>query len=196
MESRINRIFELLFVDPRVAGLDTILDNLRPGVAAIVLDPTRPAARQIAAALEGRRGLDAVHVIAHGAPGRVIFAAGDWSEARLAEEAGDLAAIGRALAADGELRLWSCDTGAGVAGADFVERLAQASGADVAAASSRVGAAALGGRWDLPARSRAISQPPLTAAGIALYAGVYATSQTVTSTGTTENIDVYGSFRV
>ena len=104
---------EILFLDPAVADRETILGNLRPEVEAIVLDTARPAARQIAAALDGRRGLDAVHVIAHGAPGRVSFAAGDWSAETLADEAEDLAAIGLALAADGDLRLWSCDTAAG-----------------------------------------------------------------------------------
>ena len=103
--------------------IDTILGNLRPGVEAIVLDADRPAARQIAAALEDRSGLDAVHVIAHGAPGSVKFASGDWSITTLEDEAENFAAIGRALAADGELRLWSCDTAAGAAGARFLERL-------------------------------------------------------------------------
>jgi collagen type VII alpha len=70
---------EILFVDPAVSDLETILGNLRPEVHAIMLDARWPAARQIAAALEGRSALDAVHVIAHGAPGRVNFAAGEWS---------------------------------------------------------------------------------------------------------------------
>ena len=68
---------EILFVDPSVSALGTILGNLRPGVEAIVLDSARPAARQIASALDGRRGLRSVHIMAHGAPGRVSFAAGD-----------------------------------------------------------------------------------------------------------------------
>ena len=67
---------ELLFIDPGVADRGTILCNLRPSVAAIVLDSVRPAACQIAAALRALQGLDAVHVIAHGAPGRVAGAAG------------------------------------------------------------------------------------------------------------------------
>lgn len=167
---------EILFVDPAVADLDTILGSLRPEVEPVVLDPARPAARQIATALEERRGHGSVHVIAHGAPGRVCFAAGDWSAETLAGEAEDLAAIGRALGADDELRLWSCATGAGAAGRDFVERLAQATGADVAAATGRVGAAARGGDWQLTVRSsRAAAMPPLTPSGIAAYAGVLAT---------------------
>ena len=161
---------EILFIDPRVADIETLLGHLRPEVEAILLDPVRPAARQIAAALAGRHGLDAVHVIAHGAPGRVNFTAGDWSAATLEEEAEDLAAIGRALGAGRNLSLWSCQTAAGPAGAAFIAGLARASGADIAAATGRVGAAALGGGWELTAAA----QPPLTAAGVAGYAGVMA----------------------
>ena len=88
---------EILFVDPSVSDIATILGGLRPEVEAIVLDSSRPAARQIAEALRGRRGLDAVHVIAHGAPGGVRFAAGEWSADTLAGDADDLASIGCAL---------------------------------------------------------------------------------------------------
>src|SRR5262245_53048377 len=97
---------EVLFVDPAISDLGTILGALRPGVDAIVLDSVRPPGRQIATALECRNDLTAVHVIAHGAPGRVSFAAGEWSAETLAAESDDLAAIGRALGSDGDLRLW------------------------------------------------------------------------------------------
>jgi uncharacterized protein DUF4347 len=167
------RVSEIIFVDPAVSDLDTILGSLRPQVEAIVLDAARPAARQIAMALEGREGLEAVHVVAHGAPGRVRFAAGDWSAETLLHAAGDLSAIGRALGEDGELRLWSCDTAAGLTGGDFVGALARTTGAYVAAANARVGAEALGGAWELAARaSLEPPQPPLTAAGVEAYAGV------------------------
>jgi hypothetical protein len=129
----------------------------------------------MAAALAGRHGLDSVHVIAHGAPGHVDFTAGDWSAETVAHEAEDLAAIGRALAASGDLRLWSCQTAAGPAGAAFVAGLARASGADIAAATGLVGAAALGGGWDLVAHARtAVMQAPLTGRGLQVYAGVLA----------------------
>jgi hypothetical protein len=163
---------EILFVDPLVSDLDTLLDNLRPEVEAIVLDAHRPAARQIAAALQGRENLDAVHVIAHGAPGQVSFAAGDWSAETPEEAADDFAAIGKALGADGDLRLWSCHTGAGAAGDDFVDGLARAAGAHVAATKDLVGSAACGGRWELEGVSGAcVARAPLTDAGVAGYAG-------------------------
>ena len=176
---------EILFVDPSVSDIDTILGGLRPEVEAIVLDVAQPAAQQIAAALAGRRGLAAVHVIAHGAPGRVNFTSGDWSVVTLEDEAENLAAIGHALADDGELRLWSCDTAASEPGTAFIKALAQATGADVAASTGRVGAGALGGTWDLTADARrASARPPLTAAAMAAYAGVL-TTYTWTGGGTT-----------
>jgi hypothetical protein len=175
---------EILFIDPGVSDIETLLGHLRPEIEAILLDPVRPAAHQMAAALAGRHGLDSVHIIAHGAPGHVNFTAGGWSAATVADDAEELAVIGRALAASGGLRLWSCQTAAGPAGAAFIAGLARVSGADIAAASGLVGAAALGGGWELAGDSQlGATQPPLTAAGMASYAGVLTASE-VTVTGT------------
>ncbi|MER9952498.1 DUF4347 domain-containing protein [Mesorhizobium sp. M0047] len=165
---------ELVFVDPSVSDLGTILRNLRPEVEAIVLDAERPAARQMALALEGR-SLDAVHVIAHGAPGLVCFAAGEWSARTLDDDALDLAAIGQALGGFGELLLWSCNAGAGAAGTDFIDALSRAAGTPVAAANDLVGSPALGGDWKLNMRKEhAVARPPLTLGGIMNYAAVLA----------------------
>ncbi|SFP87573.1 protein of unknown function [Mesorhizobium sp. NFR06] len=177
------RASELVFVDPSVSDLGTILRNLRPEVEAIVLDAERPAARQMARALEGRDGLDAVHVIAHGAPGRVSFAAGEWSARTLEDEGDDLASIGQALGGSGELLLWSCNTGAGAAGTNFVDALARETGAPVAAADYLVGSSALGGDWKLNVRTRkAAERLPLTEVGMGIYAGVLAAEVSVVGT--------------
>ena len=72
-------------------------------------------------ALAGREGLDAVHVMAHGAPGRVVFEADEWSLATVERDGRHLVAIGRALAEHGELRLWSCATARGDTGAAFLK---------------------------------------------------------------------------
>src|SRR6266852_1616467 len=157
---------EILFIDPAVSDIESILAKLRPGVDAVLLESNRPAAQQMAEALACRSDLAAVHVIAHGAPGQVHFSGGLWSAATLAHSSSDLANIGHALSADGELRLWSCDTAHGDAGETFLEALSHAVGVDVCGATRRVGAAALGGAWELSARaSRPEPRPPLSAAG-------------------------------
>jgi hypothetical protein len=184
---------EILFIDPGVSDIETILGHLRPEVAAVLLDPVRPAAHQMATALAGERDLAAIHVIAHGALGRVSFGAGEWSTETLLRDAGDLSAIGRALGEDGELRLWSCDTAAGLAGAAFVGALARTTGAYIAAADARVGAEALGGAWELAARtSLEPPQPPLTPAGVGAYAGVLAAIE-ITVSGRIPDVSTAGS---
>lgn len=164
---------ELAFVDPGVPDIATILKHLRPEVEAIVLDAGRPAARQMAAASSGRAALRAIHVIAHGAPGHIAFAAGGWSSGTLAEDAGNLAAIGRSLDKGGSIGLWSCRTGAGAEGSAFIVSLSRAAGRPVAAASHAVGARALGGSWQLNTRTRgAEAQTPLMEVGMGIYAGI------------------------
>src|SRR5579883_568770 len=170
------RASEILFVDPAVPDLATLLDNLRPEVRAIVLDSSQPAARQMALALHACRGLQAVHVVAHGAPGRVGFAAGEWTAATLEGDAESFRTIGRALTAKGELRLWSCNAGSGQTGQDLVEALQVVADVHVVAAKEPVGAARLGGSWKLASRvGGGFLLAPITARGIAEFRGILAT---------------------
>lgn len=176
-------VSEILFVDPNVSDLGAIIRHLRPEIGAIVLDAWRPAARQMAAALVDRSELRAIHIIAHGAPGRVAFAAGDWSSQTPADEAGDLATIGGSLDEGGALGLWSCQAGAGAEGSDFIVSLSRAAGRPVAAASHNVGAHVLGGFWELNVRTEgAEAQPPLTEVGMGIYAGILIAEVMVTGT--------------
>lgn len=177
------RASELLFVDPSVSDIGTILANLRQEVEPILLDAERPAARQMAMALEGREGLDAVHVIAHGAPGRVSFASGEWSARTLGDDELDLATIGRVLGGIGELLLWSCNAGTGAAGTAFINALSRAVATPVAAADDLVGSSAFGGDWKLNVRtSKAAMRPPLTEVGMGIYAGILIAEVMVTGT--------------
>src|SRR5215475_11205097 len=107
---------EIAFIDRNVDDLDTLLAGIRPDVEAILLSNDEPAPRQMACAIQGRGGLEAIHVIAHGRTGEVRFGAGALSLESLAEHAAELGAIGRALGTDGELLLWSCDTAADASG--------------------------------------------------------------------------------
>ena len=160
-----------------VGDRETLLSNLRPEVAAIVLDEHRPAAPRIALELASYGGLDAVHVIAHGAPGTVKFSSGEWSAETVADAADDLATLGDALGPDGHLLLWSCNAGQGKSGRALVDAVSRVTGAPVGAATGLVGSAALGGEWELEMLSHPIPaiRPPLTDAGIAQYSGICAT---------------------
>src|SRR5205085_6591583 len=116
-------------------------------VEAVVLDPAGDALSQIAAALRPHRDLATLHIIAHGRPGEVRFSAGALSRDTIAAHARALAQIGAALAEDGTIALWSCETARGEAGRAFVEALSEATCAEMRASSGAVGHRDLGGRW-------------------------------------------------
>src|SRR5262249_18463215 len=102
--------------------------------------------------LKGRHGLSAIHVVSHGAPGALELGAAALDESALSADAAAVGALRAALAPGGDLLLWGCDVGAGPQGEAFLRDLAAATGASGAAAAQPVGAAALGGSWELGAQ--------------------------------------------
>ena len=164
---------EIAFIDRGVTDLDTLLTGMRPEVESVVLTDREGALRQMARALQDRAGVEAIHIVAHGRVGEVHFGSDVLSLETLEEHRSELDAIGRALDAQGDLRLWSCHTGADEKGAAFVQALGAATGAKVAAAKDLVGAEALGGGWALDQPFGAgLARAPLTDEGISSYAAV------------------------
>jgi N-acetylneuraminic acid mutarotase len=142
---------QVVFFEPAVAGYEALRQGLAVGAEAVVLDGAADGLSQMAAYLAGRHNLASIGVVAHGRPGAVQLGTTKLDGPALAHHAGELAAVGAALAPGGELDLWSCDVAAGPAGRDLVHGLATATGATVAASAHEVGAAELGGGWDLEA---------------------------------------------
>ena len=183
----------IAFIDRNVDDLGTLLAGISPQVEPILLSDDEPAPRQMVRAVARRADLDAIHVIAHGRPGEVSFGAGALSLDTMEEHAAELAEVGRMLRG-GAIYLWTCETARGSRGAAFVRALARASGAPIAASTRRVGAAARGGQWQLDAPAGPIHESaPLTAEGVASYAGVMAT-KTWKHRGTSDGWSTAGDF--
>src|SRR6516164_495925 len=64
---------EIAIIDQAVDDLETLPSGVRPDVGPILLSKNEPAARQMARAVRGRKGLEAVHIMAHGQPGGLAF---------------------------------------------------------------------------------------------------------------------------
>ncbi|MBD8564745.1 DUF4347 domain-containing protein [Oxalobacteraceae sp. CFBP 8763] len=165
----------IVFVEADVADYQLLLDGLPPGAEVHVLDPGLDGLAGIAAVLKGRSGIDALHIVSHGSEGAVSLGALQLRRDNLAGHADDLATIRQALHADADILLYGCSVGAGTAGAAFVDALAGATGADVAASTDLTGATALGGNWTLERSSGAIAAGnPLSTLSLASYSGILA----------------------
>ena len=139
---------QILFIDSAVADAPTLLKGLDPAVEVLLLDEGQGLER-IAARLEGRHGIDAIHLISHGEPGALLLGGSRVEQANLQNYSDELASIGEALSEDGDLLVYGCNVAAGDPGGAFVRRLGEMTGADVAASDDSTGAADLGGDWEL-----------------------------------------------
>ncbi|MBU3055927.1 DUF4347 domain-containing protein [Pseudomonas indica] len=156
---------EVVFVDGNIQDYQQLLAGLPAGTEVVVLDASRNGLEQMADYLEGREGIDAIHLLSHGESG--AFKAGNaWIDAGdLAGQSETLARIGEALSADGDILLYGCKTGDGASGAALVTELARLTQADVAASSDNTGAARLGGDWVLETRAGDIETAAIAASG-------------------------------
>lgn len=141
----------IVFVDSRVANYQDLINSLPPGSEVYVLDSTSDGLDQMATYLQGRTGLDAIHIISHGSVGTLYLGSTVLNSDNLAQYQTQLTTIGQALTFAGDILLYGCDVGQGEVGQAFIAQLAAVTGADVAASTDLTGAVVLGGDWALEA---------------------------------------------
>ncbi|WKY30959.1 DUF4347 domain-containing protein [Pseudomonas donghuensis] len=174
---------EVVFVDGQVKDSQQLLDGLPAGTEVMVLDPSKDGLQQMADYLKGRDGLDAIHLLSHGASGTVQLGNVWLDSSNLAEHSAALQSIGSALKADGDLMLYGCRVGKDSAGQAFVDQLAALTEADIAVSTDDTGAQALGGNWTLE-RSNGMLQNASLGAQLSGYQSLLATSFSSGSTTT------------
>ncbi|CAO3441367.1 hypothetical protein [Azospirillum endophyticum] len=155
---------EVVFIESNVADYRTLVAGVKAGVEVVLLDSTKDGLSQMAQWAETHSGYDAIHVVSHGAEGRVDLGTLTLDIATTTTRAGDLARVGTALTQDGDLLLYGCDVATGV-GQGFIESVARVTGADVAASTDPTGAASLGGNWTLERTVGTVEQSALSVSG-------------------------------
>ena len=172
---------EIIFVDASVAGLQALL-NEHQQAEVIVLDPHRDGVEQIATALAGRTGVDAIHILSHGDAGKLHLGDATLDQQGInGQYADELAVIRSALTDNADILIYGCDVAAGSKGQAFVTALAAATGADIAASINSTGAVSRGGDWVLESTTGAIEATALT---LDSFDGVLTTAPTITDSVT------------
>lgn len=139
----------IIFIDSRVDTPQSIASLYDNSVDIFILDPQHDGIRQIAEKLQTQSGYSSIQVFSHGAPGSLHIGSTELNLSLLDSYAAELAVIGAALEEDGDLLLYGCNVGKGEDGQAFVEKLAEMTGADVAASDDVTGGTAAGGDWEL-----------------------------------------------
>ena len=141
---------EIVFISTDIEDYEYLVSNLDPSYEVFLIDSESDGIGQIAAALEGVSGVDAIHLLTHGSEGR-LFLAGTEVNAETIEgiHRDGLEAIRASLSEDADFLLYGCDFTAGEDGLVAAELLSTILGADIAASTDGTGHADLGGDWDL-----------------------------------------------
>ncbi|NJA04139.1 DUF4347 domain-containing protein [Methylococcaceae bacterium WWC4] len=146
----------VIFVDSRVRDAETLLAGADPRAEVVMLEAGRDGVQQMADYLADRRDIAAISIVAEGGEANVWLGNAWLNNDSIGGYAAQLDTIGQALAADGDLQIYSCNLGRGTDGATFARTLADLTGADVAVSDNRTGA---GGDWDLEVRTGDVSAP-------------------------------------
>ncbi|MFG0721243.1 Ig-like domain-containing protein [Pseudomonas sp. GLN_6] len=140
---------EIVFVDGKLQDVQQLIAGLPSGTEVVVLDSNKDGLQQIADYLKDRSDVDAIHLLSHGSEGAVELGNTWLNSQNIGQHSQTLNAIGAALASDGDILLYGCDTGEGTQGATLLGELARLTQADVAASVDATGAISSGGNWQL-----------------------------------------------
>ncbi|MBK7003044.1 MAG: DUF4347 domain-containing protein [Rhodoferax sp.] len=157
---------EVAFIENNVADWETLAAGVRAGVEVVVLDSRGDGLAQMADYLGQKEpgSVNAIHLLSHGSSGAINLGTLTLSS-NLNDHTDTLTRIGSALTADGDFLVYGCEVAEGQTGVEFVGKLAQATGADVAASADLTGAALSGGDWVLEAKSGQIDVESLSIIG-------------------------------
>ncbi len=139
---------EIVFIESNVSNIDLLRDGLGAGKEVHLLDANQDGLQQIATILQGRKGIDALHLVSHGSEGELNLGALLLDQENLSNHQAVLQHIGHSLNPDADILLYGCNVAAG-GGQQFIDQLAVITGADVAASNNLTGSDAMGGDWTL-----------------------------------------------
>ncbi|MBV1928314.1 MAG: DUF4347 domain-containing protein, partial [Gammaproteobacteria bacterium] len=144
---------ELLVVGPNVKDVGQLLSGLARPVDILRLAADTSPLVQIANALQTRQVTDTLHILAHGEPGAIHLGGEPLDLGGIYTHDEEIAAIRDALGPNAKIALWACSVGWLGIGEQFIEAIENKTGAEVFASDRPVGAAALGGDWQIGTKS-------------------------------------------
>ncbi|HAT2607492.1 TPA: DUF4347 domain-containing protein [Kluyvera intermedia] len=177
---------QVVFVESDVKDYQSLINQLPSGYEVVVLDSSKDGLAQIAAWSSTHSGYSAMHILSHGEKNDLMLGTVALNSSNIANYESELATIGQALNADGEILVYGCSIAQGSDGAALIGALAKDTQHAVAGSTDPTGAAALGGNWTLEYSTDKLHVAALDLVG---YDGLL--TRPVSGTTTFDTIDGY-----
>src|SRR4028118_89302 len=175
----------IVFIDPALDCYQSLAGGVLPGAEIIILDGKGNGVEQITTKLQTIAAaggtVDQVHIFSHGNSGSLQLGSATLNSDNLSQYESQLQGWRNALSDEADVVVYGCFVGAG-SGSDFVDRLGDLTGADIAASTDLTGH---GGNWNLELATGPIeAQLALTPEAMADYRG---TLKIITVTNTNDS---------
>ncbi|MGF1590592.1 MAG: DUF4347 domain-containing protein [Pleurocapsa sp.] len=152
---------KLVFIDSQVENYQSLVAGVVPETEVIILSAKRDGIAQISEVVRQRQ-LSEIHIVSHGSPGCLYLGNSQLSLDTLDQYQADLKSWFSPspylpvspspylpISPSPRLLIYGCNVAAGDAGEEFIAKLHEITGAEIAASATRTGNAALGGDWNL-----------------------------------------------
>ena len=146
---------ELVVVDRSTPDYSQLVDDLLASQSKNInyrlhfIEPDENGINVITGILAQYESVDAVHIVSHGSEGQIQLGNASLDGGNVENHIDSLSRWGDALEESADLLFYGCDLTSDESGLSLITRIAQASGADVAASQDLTGSSAKGGDWDL-----------------------------------------------
>ncbi|NJS11367.1 MAG: DUF4347 domain-containing protein, partial [Microcoleus sp. CSU_2_2] len=109
---RANNPSTIVFIDAAVTDYQTLLEGVKLGVEAIIIDSDRDGVEQISEVLANRTNIESIHLVSHGAPGSLQLGKTQLSIDNLEAYSQQLQQWRRALTVDADILIYGCNVAA------------------------------------------------------------------------------------
>ncbi|MBF0245354.1 MAG: DUF4347 domain-containing protein, partial [Planctomycetes bacterium] len=180
--TELHRPNEIAVVDSSLADYQVLVEAAeQAGMEVILLSSRGDGVAEMAAALAGRSGIEALHIFSHGSNGRIILGEASLNNDTLDAYGDELAVIRQSLSEEGDILLYGCNVAADDEGQTFVNRLAEITQGDVAASDDITGAVSLRGDWILEEASGPVSSSAISSDLLNTFTHILATPASITT---------------
>ncbi|MFN6484577.1 MULTISPECIES: DUF4347 domain-containing protein [unclassified Nostoc] len=159
----------LVFIDTRVEDYQSLINGVISNTEVFVIDPTQNGVEQITEILatHADQNISSIHIVCHGAPGSLQLGNTYLELDTLEYHSQQLQQWQKIFSTSSKivkplvtsattvtnLLIYGCNVADGDVGAEFIAKLHQLTGANIAASRQMIGSAALGGNWELEVRT-------------------------------------------
>ncbi len=176
-----------IFIDPSIDSFQYFIENVIQSVEIVPLNLTQDSLKQVADYLKEKQEISEVHIISHGSPGCLNLGKTQLSLDNL-ENYSHL--LKQSFSAVDSLILYGCHLAKGKTGQNFIKKLHQITGKNIAATASLTGNNLLGGNWNFEFKLGNFNvNLPFHKTALQAYPSVLATF-TVNSTGDLDDGDI------